>query len=281
MSSRFAQPTRILMLSLLLPLASAALAEPSLQEVYQTARAGNLAQAETMMTEVVQAHPDSAKAHFVFAEILAKDNRLSDAQHELARAEQLKPGLPDEKPAAVAALKRKLQVHNSPSGSGGSPVLMWAGLAAIIIFGVMIFRTLFRRPQPQAYAAAGFPPAGYGNNPMSGPMPGGYGPNGPYQGGPQGGGLGSSIIGGLATGAAVGAGIVAGEALMRNVLDDHPANSGHSTTPNQTQSQPQTDDGYDMGGNNFGVNDSSSWNDGGSSWSDNSSFDSDDSGDWS
>ena len=80
------------------------------------------------------------------------------------------------------------------------------------------------------------------------------------------GGLGSGILGGLATGAAVGAGVVAGEALMHRVFDGHRAEA--AMPDNQTglldESRPQ----YDMGGDDFGVSDASSWDDsgGGSDW---------------
>jgi hypothetical protein len=80
--------------------------------------------------------------------------------------------------------------------------------------------------------------------------------------------MGSGILGGLATGAAVGAGMVAGEALMHNMLGDR-HNSSPSPAPGQgfqdNGFQPTPNNNYDMGGNNFGVNDSSSWDDSSSS----------------
>jgi hypothetical protein len=92
----------------------------------------------------------------------------------------------------------------------------------------------------------------------------------------MGGGMGSGILGGLATGAAVGAGIVAGEALMHNMLDDKPnhGEGGYAPQPDVAQNS-----NYDMGGSDFGVNDSSSW-DNSSSFSDSDSFGGGDSGDW-
>ena len=87
-----------------------------------------------------------------------------------------------------------------------------------------------------------------------------------------GGGIGSGILGGLATGAAVGAGVVAGEALMHRVLDGHhsdgPIAPAEAGTWENAQPQP---DQYDMGGNDFGLSDTSSWDDGsvggGGDWS--------------
>ena len=79
--------------------------------------------------------------------------------------------------------------------------------------------------------------------------------------------MGSGILGGLATGAAVGAGMVAGEALMHNIMGDHHSSSNPSPGQGFQDNgfQPRPDSNYDMGGNNFGVNDSSSWDDSSSS----------------
>ena len=76
--------------------------------------------------------------------------------------------------------------------------------------------------------------------------------------------MGSRIMGGLATGAAVGTGMVAGEALMHHFMDGrvHPLNSplGNDLGPSLQ------DSGFDdMGGTDFGVADSSSWDDSSSS----------------
>ena len=54
---------------------------PTLHQVYQAAEAGRLDEAQAMMGKVIQAHPDSAKAHFVDAEILAKQGRLGNAEN--------------------------------------------------------------------------------------------------------------------------------------------------------------------------------------------------------
>ena len=47
-------------------------AEPTLTQVYDTAQAGRLEEAQVMMQQVLVAHPGSAKAHFVQAELSAR-----------------------------------------------------------------------------------------------------------------------------------------------------------------------------------------------------------------
>jgi hypothetical protein len=56
---------------------------PTVHQVYQAAESGRLDDAHRMIGQVLQAHPESAKAHFVDAEILAKQGALSNAKNEL------------------------------------------------------------------------------------------------------------------------------------------------------------------------------------------------------
>jgi hypothetical protein len=61
-----------------------------------------------MMDQVLKAHPNSATAHFVEAELLAKQGKFVQAQAELARAEQIAPGLPKVDPKALSKLRTLL-----------------------------------------------------------------------------------------------------------------------------------------------------------------------------
>jgi len=247
-----------------LVLTSLASAEPSLQDINQTLKNGDITKADTLMQEVINAHPESAKAHFKYAEILAAEGKIDEARAELSRAEKLEPNLEFAKPAAVKALNQKLHQANQGGYHSTSPFVTWAVIAFIVFFVVMIVRAL-RRPQPQASYA---PNPQYTANPQMA-----NGPQGPYPGGygPQGGGMGSGIVGGLATGAAVGAGIVAGEMLMHKMLDDDQPVSHDSYTRNQ----PAPDNFDDISGNDFVDNDNGSWDSDSSSDSDSSG------GDWS
>jgi Tfp pilus assembly protein PilF len=83
-------------------------ADPTVDQIYRAFRTGRVEQAQKMLDQVLRDHPDSAKAHFVQAEIDAGEGHQDLARSELARAEQLKPGLPGVKPQAVHQLKAKL-----------------------------------------------------------------------------------------------------------------------------------------------------------------------------
>jgi hypothetical protein len=231
--------------------------EPTMDQIYTAAAGGHLDQAQQMITQVLADHPTSAKAHYVQAELYAKEGQTALARSELGTAEQLKPGLPFASPRSVQELKAQLGLRTgaiSPAVIRSVPaaarfpwgtVLILAGVVAILL---MVFR---RRNTYVQYPAAG---------PGMGGQPGTYGPGG-YGPGPMGGGgIGSGIAGGLASGLAVGAGVVAGEELAHHFLDG--GHSGGVIPPAEAG-----DSGFsngDMGGSDFGVNDpGSGWDDGG------------------
>lgn len=254
----FARALRKFSLALALSLAmtAAASAEPALHEVYETARTGHLAEARQMMREVLQNHPNSAKAHYVAAEIDARSGDVPAAAKELVTAERLDPGLSFAKPEAVAALRRELagpRGESRPvalrSAAAGVP---WGGIALGALLIGVVWWAIRRRDAVATTQGASFavPTPGAGGLP-AGPM--GYGG---VAAPPAGGGL----LGSLATGMAVGAGVVAGEELVRHVLEP-----GHHATVDSWSAPvgPDLAENVDMGGTDFGVSDAGSWDSGG------------------
>jgi hypothetical protein len=253
-------------------------ADASLHEVSVAAEAGRMSEALDMMDKVLQDHPNSGKAHYVESELLAKEGRLASAKAELAKAEQLAPGLPFAKPQAVQKLRgrlsgtptheaRQLTTAASPAAvsSGFSPTGLIIIVGSALVFLFFAARALIRRASPPlAGASTRF---GGGNNfgngyapadPPMAPQGGGFG---------SGGGLGSGLLGGLATGAAVGAGVAAGEALVHHFTDGTRGSALPAPFQDSSFEAPQQ---YDMGGNDFGISDASSWDDssagGGDDW---------------
>ena len=102
----------------------AAAGDPSMHEIYEAANSGRLAQAQEMIGTVLKDHPDSAKAHYVAAELDAKQGLYTGAREQLATAERLAPGLPFAKADAVAALKAEI------GGSGARPAERSGGFVA-------------------------------------------------------------------------------------------------------------------------------------------------------
>jgi hypothetical protein len=224
-------------------------ADVSVHQVYEAAQAGHLSEAQAMMQQVLREHPESGKAHFVEAELLARQGQLPAARVELATAERLAPGLPFAKPAAVQSLQARLS--SQPMVQTVSPQRQhtpWGLmiLGALLVTAVALFIRAMRRRTSLQTAPTVTGPG------QSGPG-GGYGSPGAFGGG----GIGSGIVGGLATGAALGAGMVAGEALA------HRLTGGEGRDERLDGGNVPAAPGNDFGDPDFGVQDDSSWDDSG------------------
>ncbi|KQQ40166.1 hypothetical protein ASF61_05115 [Duganella sp. Leaf126] len=200
-------------------------ASPSVHDVYLAAEAGKFTEAQAMMDQVLKEHPNSSQAHFVEAELLAKQGKFAAAQQSLATAERLSPGLPKVNATSVANLKALIAKgergavgtsspgysqqapgnrvgHDSggyanradaPRASAGIPwgsVLLIGGLLVGFIF--VASRFMQRRQQQQGGMGnlgngGGYNPGfNTGNPPAPGYPPGGYPQQGyPQQGYPQ------------------------------------------------------------------------------------------------
>jgi hypothetical protein len=238
--------------------AFAADADPTMHQVYEAAQSGHLDQAQKMMSQVLRDHPRSGKAHYVEAELYAKQGNYAAARAELSQAEQLEPGLPFAKPAAVQELKSELRLDSravAPMLAHPAASIPWGAILLLVGLIAVVWMVVRRRSSAVAPSPTG---------PVGGTPGGPYGGPGPYAGygagaaPPMGGGIGSGIAGGLASGLAVGAGVVAGEELAHHFLDGRregtvlpPADSAPEKAPANS----------DMGGSDFGVSDDESWDD--------------------
>jgi len=268
--------------------------EPSVHQIYETANRGDVRSARAMIDEVLQQHPASAKAHFVKAELAARDQDVGTARSELQKAERLAPGLPFAKPEAVSALRSQLergsvsrsiapteprqvdtQRMRAPEPAGAGIPLIAILLTALVIIGAFLF---FRRRPPVQPAPLPGPSArddAFGRAPEYPNAPAGY-PAGYPVGQPQEG-MGSTLMRGVGTGLAMGAGMVAAQEIGRRMFehgqDPHRVqDAGSSGQRPAGDSQLARDAGLDsvnlsgnqdMGGQDFGITDGGSWDSGG------------------
>lgn len=295
--------------------------EPSMNQIFEAARSGRVDQAQKMIGQVIASHPNSAKAHFVQAELHVQQGRIDAARTSLATAERLAPGLPFANAEAVSGLRARLTGSGLNGLSGAAPSAAartqssaptpraapvpapapaaqgssFGSFWPIILIGgaVALALMMFRRRKSAAVAQstpAGYNgPQGYGNNAAAAGMqgtpntynqagqpqpyaqPGQPGQSYPPQYGqpqqPQGSGLGGKVMGGLATGAAIGAGMMAAQAIGRSMTGGNDAHRAQSS--DQFGSGAGGDASIpagDLGGNNFGIQDTG-WDDSGSSMS--------------
>jgi hypothetical protein len=248
---------RFLLAALLAGVALSAFALPTVDEVQAEVAKGNYAHAETMMREVVESKPGSARAHYVYAEILAHDRRFDLASAQLARAKAIDPSLAFTQPEKFRAFEQLLEREQAaaqrsltspvptrsgplqapPADRGGVPGWVWGlGLAAV---GLVAWKALSKRgasgPATPAYAGT----AGQGLPPAS--QVGGFGQT-PLGAGTQAPAAGSGL---LRTGLAVAGGVAAGM-LAEKLLSEHTPSSAGTLFPEASRglgSQSFNEDG--------------------------------------
>jgi hypothetical protein len=170
--------------------ASWAFALPSPKDIEAAVGAGQLPQAETMLREVLQAKPQSAKAHYELGQVLARQGKYFEAQQALDQAKTIDPtlkfatspeafaktydtvlaqvrGAPSATSAKAAVATPAAPVSAaapaSPAPSGGFNLMyVWIGAAGLVVLGLVLRRRAAAAPAvaPAATAYAGMPPAG-------------------------------------------------------------------------------------------------------------------------
>jgi tetratricopeptide (TPR) repeat protein len=237
-------------LGLLIALAAAAaMALPSPKDIDAAVSAGHLSQAETMLREVIQEKPNSAKAQYELGQVLARQARYADAQAALAQAKAIDPtlkfaaspekfndvfnkisqqakGLTGNQVASALSEPRSAAVSPAPAAPEPSFPLhyVWMGIAGLVVLALVLRRQKQATPAyhapMQATGPANTSPYAAGQPAAAGYGPGyapGY-PGGQPMGGGMGSGIGGAVVGGLA-------GVAAGYALSKALEGDHHSNA--------------------------------------------------------
>lgn len=240
-----------LLLCAALATSALALALPAPKDIEAAVSQGHLAQAESMLREVIAAKPQSAKAHYELAQVLLRENRAAQAHAELKQAQAIDPSLKfaSSEQQFNALLERTQvlpqtppsQMHSapmataSPTATGFSLTYVWIGIAAL---GVIALLIRMNRPAPQPLRPAGSPlSTAFGRQPEAGyaPAPAGY-PAGYPAAAPSGGStVAGAVVGGLA-------GVAAGYALSKALEGDH--HSPSAPTPSINNNSWADNQGY-------------------------------------
>lgn len=118
--------------------AQIALAAPNVNDVEAAIRAGNYGQAESMLADVVQAHPESARAHYLYGQVLDHNGKPAEGLAQIEQARSIEPSLKFTDAARFRAVERHVQANadaavrgsNSNLGRGVSSNTNGGGLAA-------------------------------------------------------------------------------------------------------------------------------------------------------
>jgi hypothetical protein len=235
-------------------LALTAFALPTIEAVQTEIGKGNYQHAEEMMREVVAAKPDSARARYVHAEILAHDQRFALASEEAAQARRLDPSLSFTQAAKFNAFMQLLdreqtvsarapavtradvpRVVETPHGqpAGGVPGWAWGlGVGALVLLAWGVFSARQQAPMPWPPAVPGSAALATGSPGSTvGPGFSGYAPAAPAGG--------SGLLG---TGMAVAGGVAAGM-LAEKLFEGHrDAGLGSNFSPGTRAVEPATFD---------------------------------------
>jgi len=251
--------------------ATLALALPTPKDIDAAVTSGNLHQAEVMLKEVIEAKPQSAKAHYELGQVLAREARYSEAQIALNKAKEIDPSLKFAKDApkfneTQEFVTRKLnEVTTSkqtnattataaaatpaPAESHFPLSYVWIGIGGLALLALLLRRQAASQSvAPAANGAITSPYAAPQNYPQSS-----Y-PTQQPMGTGMGSGIGGAVVGGLA-------GVAAGYALSKALEGEHHApsasvNQDNAYIPIDTNSQ-QGLGGFDSGtGNDWDDNSS-------------------------
>ena len=252
--------------------ATLALALPTPKDIEAAVAAGHYTQAETMLREVLQDKPQSAKAHYELGQVLAHAQRYKEAHTELQKAKDIDPSLKfansPEKFNTVFAKVNDLAVAPSssvvmspsavpgthvatqappiaaPSSGGMSLGYVWLAIGGLVVLGLWLRRSAAANASNGNFANQATPmgaqPAqgGFGaqftpNAPQGAyAAPQGYAPQGYAQPASGGSTMTGAVVGGLA-------GVAAGYALSKALEGDHHAAAG----PSSAGASPVADSG--------------------------------------
>lgn len=153
---------------------------PTVEQVQAEVAKGNYAAAEVMMRDVIAERPNSARAQYVLAQVLAHNGRLDDARSAAQRARQLDPAIGFTARAQFEEFERLLAhggrpAVTGPSGAiatdppanvaerappaaarGGSGVPGWAWGVGGAVIAVLLFRLFTRRRRAAAVPMGGW-----------------------------------------------------------------------------------------------------------------------------
>ncbi|CAN7401570.1 tetratricopeptide repeat protein [Caballeronia sp. LjRoot29] len=111
--------------SLMLVSATAFAAVPTAGQIEQSMTQGNWSQADAQLQEVLQAHPNNAKAHYLYAQVLDREGRSSDALAQVQQARTLDPAIKFTDPSRFNAMEARIRsdanrVNSSATTSNSS-----------------------------------------------------------------------------------------------------------------------------------------------------------------
>src|SRR6266702_5740390 len=93
----------------LLFVSAAAFAVPTVQQIESAMAQGNWQQADAGLSEVLQAHPNNARAHYLYSQVLDREGRSADALAQVQQARTLDPAIKFTDPSRFHAMEARIR----------------------------------------------------------------------------------------------------------------------------------------------------------------------------
>ncbi|MFM0637317.1 tetratricopeptide repeat protein [Paraburkholderia metrosideri] len=103
----------------LLFVSAAAFALPTVQQIESAMSQGNWQQADAGLSEVLQAHPNNARAHYLYSQVLDREGRSADALAQVQQAKTLDPQIRFTDPTRFAQTEARIRKNAERAGAAG------------------------------------------------------------------------------------------------------------------------------------------------------------------
>jgi len=164
---------------------AAAFAAPTVSQIESAISQGDWQRADSGLVEVLRAHPNSAHAHYLYAQVLHQEGRYADALTQIEQARSLDPQLRFASPSRFAQIESRIRsdaahAGNATTNSGhtlnpfshtqaaapaaaalgetahhGPSAGMWIGIVLLIAVIALVLRWTVRRAKSTEDTQAG------------------------------------------------------------------------------------------------------------------------------
>lgn len=112
-----------------LAMSAAAVALPGASDVERAMSQGNWQKADAELARVLQTHPDSAQAHYLYGQVLEREGRPADALGDLEKARALDPQLRFARdPSRFTVIESRVQAEVNRADPGSASASPAAGM---------------------------------------------------------------------------------------------------------------------------------------------------------
>lgn len=98
----------------------AAFAVPTVQQIESEISQGDWQRADSGLVQVLQAHPNSAHAHYLYAQVLHREGRYADALAQIEQAKSIDPQLHFASPSRFAQIEAAIRADASRTSNGSA-----------------------------------------------------------------------------------------------------------------------------------------------------------------